>query len=253
MNPPNVTPGNVRRWRSASRLITTSVAAVLFAASASAQVPTISPNSASIPSDSPVTGTKPSTPTTTTSSTSSATGAQPSEAEMMQMMMEMGKLNENHKLLAELVGDWTYTVKMWMAPGAPPSESKGTATRKAEMGGRYFIAHVSGKFQMPGPDGKMQDVDFKGMAVEGYDNAKKKFVSSWIDSLSTGIMLAEGTYDPATKTFTYHADYHMAPGVITKVRETVKITDKDHHVMEWFEERGGQEVKTMEIAYTRKK
>ncbi len=172
---------------------------------------------------------------------------------MMQMMMEMGKLNENHKILAELVGDWTYTVKMWMAPDAPPLESKGTATRKAEMGGRYFIANASGKFQMPGPDGKMQDIDFKGMGIDGYDNAKQKFVSSWIDSMGTGIMMAEGTYDAAAKTFTYHADYDMAPGVKTKIRETVKVTDKDHHVMEWFEDRAGKEVKTMEISYTRRK
>ena len=172
---------------------------------------------------------------------------------MMQMMMENGKVNENHKLLAELVGDWNYTVKMWMAPDQPPSESKGTAKRTAEMGGRYFIAHASGKFQMPGPDGKMQDVDFKGMGVDGYDNAKKKFVSSWIDSMGTGIMMAEGTYDAATKTFTYQADYQMAPGMTSPVRETIKVTDKDHHVMEWFEQRGGKEVKTMEISYTRKK
>jgi hypothetical protein len=45
----------------------------------------------------------------------------------------------------------------------------------------------------------------------------------------------------------------MAPGTTTKVRETLQITDKDHHLMQWFENRGGQEVKTMEISYTRAK
>jgi hypothetical protein len=178
---------------------------------------------------------------------------QPDPAEMMNMMMEMAKLNDNHKLLGELVGSWTYKVKMWMDPAAPPLESKGTATRRAEMGGRYFVAETSGNFPMPGPDGKMKDFDFKGRSTEAYDNAKKKFVSSWIDNMGTGIMLSEGTYDASTKTFTYHSAYDMAPGVQTKIRETIKIADKDHHTMEWFEDRGGQEVKTMEIAYTRKK
>ncbi len=233
-------------------LATTLLAAASLAAPAFAQLPTSSPNSAAVPADSPVVATKSAAATASPRSATVASG-QPTEAEMMQMMMEMGKLNENHKILAELVGDWTYTVKMWMAPDAPPSESKGTATRKAEMGGRYFIANASGKFQMPGPDGKMQDIDFKGMGIDGYDNAKQKFVSSWIDSMGTGIMMAEGTYDAATKTLTYHADYAMAPGVKTKIRETVKVTDKDHHVMEWFEDRGGKEVKTMEISYARKK
>jgi hypothetical protein len=31
----------------------------------------------------------------------------------------------------------------------------------------------------------------------------------------------------------------------------VKYTDKDHHTIEFFEDRGGTEVKTMEITYTR--
>jgi uncharacterized protein DUF1579 len=88
--------------------------------------------------------------------------------------------------------------------------------------------------------------------VEGYDNAKKKFVASWIDNMGTGIMNSEGTYDPATKTLTYYAEYEPMPGMKTKMRQLVKFTDKDHHTMEFLEDRGGKEVKTMEIVYTRK-
>ena len=175
---------------------------------------------------------------------------------MMAMMMEMGKTNENHKLLGELAGNWNYTVKMWMDPSNPkakPQESKGTSTRKAVMDGRYYVAEHSGKFQMPGPDGKMQDMNFKGMALEGYDNAKKKFVSAWIDNMSTMVMYSEGTYDPATKSFTYNADCEMMPGKTTKIREVIKVVDKDHHTFEWYDNARGPEAKTMEISYTRKK
>ena len=63
---------------------------------------------------------------------------------------------------------------------------------------------VSGKMQMPGEDGKMKDMQFKGMGVEGYDNVKKKFVGSWIDNMGTGIQFSDGTYDPATKTLHLH-------------------------------------------------
>src|SRR5207248_3916778 len=129
--------------------------------------------------------------------------------DMMKMMEEMAKLNENHKLLGELVGDWTYTVKMTMAPGAPEIESKGTTTRKSEWGGRYFVADATGKFPMPGADGKVEEFDFKGRSTEGYDNAKKKFVSSWIDNMGTGIEVFEGTYDAGTKTFTYLGEMEM--------------------------------------------
>src|SRR5438093_365602 len=123
---------------------------------------------------------------------SKATG-QPGESEMMAMMTEMAKLGENHKLLGHGVGTWAYTVKMWMNPSAAPSESSGSAVVKPIMDGRYLVSDHIGKMQMPGPDGKMTDLEFKGMAIEGYDNAKKKFVSSWVDNMGTGIMNSEGT------------------------------------------------------------
>ncbi len=197
------------------------------------------------------------TPATATSPATTALAAgQPNEAEMTKQMMELSKLNENHKLLASLAGNWTFNIKFWMNPdpNAKPQESKGTASTKPVMGGRYLVMDVSGKMQMPGPDGKMKDVEFKGMGIDGYDNVKKKFVSSWIDNMGTGIEFSEGAYDPATKTFTYASEMEAVPGMKTKVREVLKIADNDHHTLEWYEDRGkGQEAKTMEISYTRKK
>ncbi len=196
-------------------------------------------------------------PANATGSTSAqpatATGQMPNPQEMMKQMMEMSKLNENHKLLSAMNGNWNFVIKMWMNPdpNAKPQESKGTATRKDIMGGRYVMMDVTGKMQMPGEDGKMKDMQFKGMGIEGYDNAKRKFVSSWIDNMSTGIQFSEGTYDPATKTFTYTSEIEMVPGMKTPVREVIKIPDNNHMTLEWYENRGGEEKKTMEIAYTR--
>lgn len=176
----------------------------------------------------------------------------PNDAQMMATMMELAKPGENHKRLQEMVGTWAYSVKWWMNPEAAPVESTGTTVSRPAMDGRYVISEHSGKMQMPGEGGNMMDVPFKGMAIEGYDNVKKKFVSTWIDNMGTGIMLSEGTYDPASKTLTYSADYEPMPGMKTKARQVVKITDKDHHTMEYFEDRGGKEVKVMEITYARK-
>jgi hypothetical protein len=184
-----------------------------------------------------------------------APSGQPNPAEMMKQMMELSKTGENHKLLADMAGTWTYSIKMWMDPdpNAPPQQSTGTATRKPIMNGRYFVMDVSGKMQMPGPDGKMKDMQFKGSSIEGYDNVKKKFVATWIDTMGTGIEFSEGTYDPATKTFTYNLEMEPMPGMKTNVREVLKIVDNNHQTLEWYENRGGQEKKTMEINYTRKK
>jgi len=223
-------------------LFVVACAAALIRVPLFAQSPASSPNAASIPSDSPK---------TTSAQSPAAAPSRPDEAEMM----ELSKLNENHKLLASLAGNWNYKIKFWMNPdpNAPPQESKGTSTTKPIMGGRYFVTDVSGKMKMPGPDGKMKETDFKGMSIEGYDNVKQKFFASWIDNMGTGIELSEGTYDPATTTFTYNAEMEPVPGMKSKVREVVKIADNDHHTLEWYEEQGGQERKTMEITYTRKK
>jgi hypothetical protein len=182
-----------------------------------------------------------------------APAGQPNPQEMMKQMMEMSKLNDNHKLLAEMNGNWNYTIKFWMNPdpNAPPQQSKGTATRKSVMGGRFVVMDVTGKMQMPDETGKMKDMQFKGMGVEGYDNVKQKFVGSWIDNMGTGIEFSEGAYDPATKTFTFASEIEMMPGMKTPVREVLKVTDKDHMLLEWYETQGGQEKKTMEIAYAR--
>jgi hypothetical protein len=69
--------------------------------------------------------------------------------------------------------------------------------------------------------------------------------------MGTMILNSEGTYDAASKTFNYTANCEMMPGMPVKIREVIKITDKDHHMFEWYEDRGQGETKTMEIAYTR--
>ncbi len=74
-----------------------------------------------------------------------------------------------------------------------------------------------------------------------------------MDNMGTGIMMAEGDYDPATKTFTYTGEVEAIPGMKQKIREVVKLTDKDHMNFEWYEDRGGKEAKTLEINYTKKK
>jgi hypothetical protein len=69
--------------------------------------------------------------------------------------------------------------------------------------------------------------------------------------LSTGIQFSEGSYDPATKTLTYTSELEPVPGMKSQVREAIKIADNKHMTLEWYENHGGQEKKTMEINYTR--
>jgi hypothetical protein len=236
---------------------TTLAVTVLFAAasisSAAEESPAVPPPKAKEPAAlAPSTSLKADTAVPSTAAAVATTDAQkPNEAEMMAKMMELSKLNDNHKLLGTLAGTWTDTVKMWMDPKGNPTESKGTAVRKAIMGGRYYVCDFTGQMQMPGADGKPKNMEFKGMSIEGYDNVKQKFVSTWCDIMGTGIVMSEGTYDAGSKTFTYTGSFEAMPGMTIKLRETLKIVDANHHTFEYFEDRGQGEMKSVEINYTR--
>ncbi len=185
-----------------------------------------------------------------------AAAGQPTPEQMekaMKNMQEAGTPGENHKLLADyMVGEWTYENKMYHGP--EPEVSKGTCTTKAFYDGRYVHAVHKGTINMPGADGKPTEVPFEGTAMNGYDNVKKKFVGTWVDNFSTCIVVVEGTYDAKAKTITYTGEMPdcMNDNKPCKFREVVRLVSKDKHVLEWYQEMGGKESKTMEITYTRK-
>jgi len=135
---------------------------------------------------------------------------------------------------------------MWMDPANPPTESAGTASYTMILGGRYLRGTTKGVFMgMP----------FDGMSITAYDNVTRQFMSSWIDNFGTGMMYMTGQYDPATKAISFNGDMDdpAKPGVKIKVREVLRLVDANRHLMEWYEIRGGKNVKTMEIVYTRTK
>ena len=158
--------------------------------------------------------------------------------------------NAKHHLLSELAGTWSYVLKISMGPNKPPVETYGVVARQPIMGGRYFLADFDVEM-LPGAEGKLEKANFKGKSIEGYDNVKKKFISIWIDNASTGPTIFEGSYDPASRTFTYAGETEPKPGQKTKVREVIKVIDNNHYNLDWYEDHGGHVIKTIEIRYTR--
>src|SRR5260370_9404752 len=61
----------------------------------------------------------------------------PDEKAHMEAMMKAATPGEMHKKLEPFAGEWNYSMKMWMDPNKPPTDSKGTAETKWVMGGRY--------------------------------------------------------------------------------------------------------------------
>ena len=170
----------------------------------------------------------------------------PEEQAMMEAYEKMGKVGEQHRQLAAMVGNWTYENTMWMDPAAPPEVSKGSLESKAIWDGRYIETLFKGDYN---------GQPFEGRSITGFDNLKGKYVSTWIDSMSTGIFISYGEHDAASNSTTYRGemDDPMNPGKITPARQVYRWTDADHHVFEWHETHDGVERKTMEIKYTRAK
>lgn len=164
------------------------------------------------------------------------------DPEMMKAWQEYMTPGAMHDLLAKSVGEWKTEIKSWMDPNMPPTVTEGKSVCEAMLGGRYFRTIETANFMgMP----------FEGSSVTGYDNATKKFFSYWIDNMSTGGMVLEGSYDEATKTFTYAGSGMSFTGEY-KVREIIQNISDDETMFTMYMEEGGKpEMKMMEIKYTR--
>ncbi len=176
---------------------------------------------------------------------------QPAETDMRHMI-ELSKPGENHKVLNELVGEWRFTGKHFSDdPNQKPLEFRGTFTRKPVWGGRYFLTETTGeKLKMPWSDGP--EVPYKDMSLEGYDNAKERFVRAMIDNhWDTGILSSEGTYDRIRNTITFVGEVESEPGIRVKTRMVLKIIGRDQYIEEGYEDHNGHEVKVTELDYTR--
>lgn len=168
------------------------------------------------------------------------------EKAAMEAMMKAATPGEPHKQLAAMAGTWDTSVKMWMKPGDPPQESTGTTERKMVLGDRYLSETFDGTF-MGQP--------FSGTGMTGYDNVTKKYVGTWADTMSTGMMLSTGMMDKGGKSITSKSTMSdPMTGKTTTAKIKMSMTDADHQTMEmWGAGPDGKTYKMMEITYSRKK
>src|SRR5262245_52854916 len=104
----------------------------------------------------------------------------------MKRWMEACKPGPAHERLKELLGSYDVTTRMWMGPGSPPSESKGSAEITWLAEGRWIQIHWTGTL-MGSPT--------QGLTILGYDNFKQRFVSTTVDSSQTCMNSSSGLFD----------------------------------------------------------
>jgi hypothetical protein len=146
-----------------------------------------------------------------------------------------------HEMLKKDVGTWDATVEMYMEPGAPAAVSKGTET----------VTMMGGFWQLTEFKSEMMGQPFEGRGATGFDPAKKKYVGTWVDTMTPGYYTVEGIYNAATKTMTAVMEGPDPSGQTAKTKETTEWKDADTRVFTMYGP-DGQSV-GMRITYRRRK
>ncbi|MEZ0471665.1 DUF1579 domain-containing protein [Luteimonas salinilitoris] len=163
---------------------------------------------------------------------------------MMEAYQKAGTPGAEHQHLASMAGTYDLTVRSWHAPGAEPATDTGTATRRMILGGRVMVEEVNSQ---------MMGQPFTGHGMHGFDNITGKYWATWNDSMSTGLMVSEGTCE-ADRACTYTGTYHDA---VSKQPQTARMTsrwtDENTEVFEMYAPgMDGKETRMMEITYKKR-
>ena len=167
--------------------------------------------------------------------------------EMMKKWQEAATPGTAHKVLEPMVGDWTYTSKMWEAPKAKAEESTGTATMKWALGGRFIEQEFKGQ-AMGQP--------FEGRGFIGYNNVDKTYETTWFDNMMTSTMFSRNaTFETRSKTLKDSGlmTCPMSENHKREYRAEWKLEKNSLRYTMWTKDDGGKEFKQMEINLKRSK
>ncbi len=168
----------------------------------------------------------------------------PEQKAEMEAYMKAGTPGAPHKELAAMAGSYDLAIKSWHEPGTPPMEEAGTAVRKMALDGRVLIEEFNST---------MMGMPYTGHGMSGFDNVTGKYWHTWTNSMSTGVMLSEGTCD-ANKSCKFTGSWNDP---IKKTPVTARMltrwTSPTTEVFEMYTPgMDGKEMKMMEITYKKK-
>jgi hypothetical protein len=171
-------------------------------------------------------------------------GMTPEQMAEMEAYMKAGAPGPEHKMLAGMAGTYDVAVKTWYDPSGPPEESKATATRSMDLEGRVLIERF---------EGSMMGTPFTGLGQTGFDNVSKEYWSTWMDSMSTGMMVSKGSCDEKhTCTFTGSWNDAIKKGPVSMRVQSRWTSPTTEHFEMYGPGKDGKEMKMMEMTYTKR-
>src|ERR1043165_3833124 len=157
---------------------------------------------------------------------------------------DMPKPQKEHEWLQQIVGDWDTVGEIVAEPGQPTIKNKGSESCRL-IGGFWALSEHKGEIPGAGP--------FTGIFTLGYSPEKKKYVGTWIDSVSTHLWTYQGSVDASGKILSLETEGPGLDGKPTKFREVIEVKDKDHKVFTSSAEKDGKWTTFLTMSYTRKK
>jgi hypothetical protein len=165
---------------------------------------------------------------------------EPAKGKPTEASMPKPKPTKEHEWLKPRVGTWEATVTCPMM-GEP---SKGTETTKA-FGDFSVVADFKGQ---------MMGEEFTGLSVMTYDPIRKKYVSTWCDTMNPGIAVFEGTLDASGKKLTSTGKAPNMEGALVDFTSVLEVKGPDEAVFTMYEtSKGANDPTSMRIDYKRKK
>lgn len=150
---------------------------------------------------------------------------------------EMPKPSPEHAVLKKYVGNWDVTMN-FMGTSAK-------CVQTSKMVGDFWNHCVF--------EGELMGMKFTGHSMTGFDPSKKKYVSTWVDTMSPHPMAMEGTFDEKAKTMTQTGAGVGMDGKPTKNKTVDTWSSDDSYKMQMFEEKDGKWVEAFSCEYKRKK
>lgn len=165
----------------------------------------------------------------------------PTQEDMEQAVAEAAQPGPIHAQLMKRAGKYTTTMT-FSAPGTEQQESKGTATLKPILGGRFLEEESSGE-SLSQPSA--------GLRLYGYNNGSKQYEAIWIYNGSTAFLVLDGSSDDNGKTVRYTGAFIGLDGSKQTLRVIVEQQDADHFVVRLLGEGPGGATSTLATTYTR--
>jgi hypothetical protein len=141
--------------------------------------------------------------------------------------------------LKEWEGKWKAAVKFG------DQASSATAVFRMDFGGFCLVEEFEGEFG---------GAKFTGRGQTGYCPLRKRYIMTWVDSMTPSPMVLEGNFDAAGKSLTVVGEAPTMEGKMGKFKGVTRVVDADTHVYTMYQlGSDGSEQQIMSIEYKRQK